>query len=94
MKAFDWQLQKKGDIPMSGQIVDASLVPAPKQQNTEGEREAIKSGMSAKEIWPDEPSKAAQKDTDARWTLKIGGKSAPSRGRHAVAHDCPACLRL
>ena len=31
MKAFDWQLQKKGYIPMSGQIVDASLVPAPKQ---------------------------------------------------------------
>lgn len=27
MKAFDWQLQKKGYIPMSGQIVDASLVP-------------------------------------------------------------------
>ena len=74
MKAFDWQLQKKGYIPMSGQIVDASLVPAPKQRNTEGEREAIKSGMSAKEIWPDEPNKAVQKDTDARWTLKIGGK--------------------
>jgi hypothetical protein len=74
MKAFDWQLQKKGYIPMSGQIVDASLVPAPKQRNTEGEREAIKSGKSAKDIWPDEPNKAAQKDTDARWTLKIGGK--------------------
>ena len=29
MKAFDWQLRKKGYIPMSGQIVDASLVPAP-----------------------------------------------------------------
>ena len=34
----------------------------------------IKSGMNAKEIWPDEPNKAAQKDTNARWTLKIGGK--------------------
>lgn len=74
MKAFDWQLPKKGYIPMSGQIVDASLVPAPRQRNTEGEREAIKSGKSAKDIWPDEPNKAAQKDTDARWTLKVGGK--------------------
>lgn len=74
MKAFDWQLHKKGYIPMSGQIVDASLVPAPKQRNTEGEKEAIKEGKSASEIWPDEPSKAAQKDVDARWTLKIGGK--------------------
>lgn len=74
MKAFDWQLQKKGYIPMYGQIVDASLVPAPRQRNTEGEREAIKSGKSARDIWPDEPNKAAQKDTDARWTLKVGGK--------------------
>jgi IS5 family transposase len=74
MKAFDWQLQKKGYIPMAGQIVDASLVPAPKQRNTEGEKAAIKAGKSAREIWPDEPNKAAQKDTSARWTLKIGGK--------------------
>jgi IS5 family transposase len=74
MKAFDWQLQKKGYVPMAGQIVDASLVPAPKQRNTEDEKAAIKAGESAREIWPDEPSKAAQKDTDARWTLKIGGK--------------------
>lgn len=74
MKAFDWQLQKKGYIPMAGQIVDASLVPAPKQRNTDAEKEAIKAGRSAKEIWPDEPNKAAQKDIDARWTLKVGGK--------------------
>ncbi len=74
MKAFDWQLEKKGYIPMSGQIVDSSLVPAPKQRNTDPEKEAIKAGKSASEIWPDEPNKAAQKDTNARWTLKIGGK--------------------
>jgi len=74
MKAFDWQLEKKGYIPMSGQIVDASLVPAPKQRNTDPEKEAIKAGKCANEIWPDEPNKAAQKDTNARWTLKIGGK--------------------
>jgi IS5 family transposase len=74
MKAFDWQLRKKGYIAMSGQIVDASLVPAPKQRNTEAEKEAIKAGKSAGEIWPDEPNKAVQKDVDARWTLKIGGK--------------------
>ena len=74
MKAFDWQLHKKGYIPMSGQIVDASLVPAPKQRNSDAEKEAIKSGKTAAEIWPDEPNKAAQKDIDARWTLKIGGK--------------------
>ena len=74
MKAFDWQLHKKGYIPMSGQIVDASLVPAPKQRNTDAEKDAIKAGKSAAEIWPDAPNKAAQKDTNARWTLKVGGK--------------------
>jgi hypothetical protein len=74
MKASDWQLHKKGYIPIGGQIVDASLVPAPKQRNTEDEKEAIKAGELAKEIWPDQPNKAAQKDTNARWTLKIGGK--------------------
>jgi IS5 family transposase len=74
MKALDWQLRKKGYIPMSGQIVDASLVPAPKHRNTEEERAAIKDGKTADEIWPDNPAKAAQKDVDARWTLKIGGK--------------------
>ena len=74
MKAFDGQLRKKGYIPMSGQIVDASLVPAPKQRNTEAEKAAIKAGKTAGEIWPDEPNKAAQKDTNARWTLKVGGK--------------------
>jgi len=74
MKAFDWQLHKKGYIPIGGQIVDASLVPAPKQRNTEDEKAKIKAGKSAQEIWPDKPNKAAQKDTQARWTLKIGGK--------------------
>ena len=74
MKAFDWQLHKKGYIAMSGQILDATLVPAPKQRNNDGEKDAIKAGKTAEEIWPDEPNKAAQKDTDARWTLKIGGK--------------------
>ena len=70
MKAFDWQLRKKGYIPMAGQIVDASLVPVPKQRNTQAEKTAIKEGKSAREIWPDAPNKAAQKDTNGRWTLK------------------------
>ena len=50
---------------MAGQIVDASLVPAPKRRNTEDEKQAIKEGRTAREIWPDEPDKAAQKDVSA-----------------------------
>ncbi len=58
---------------MSGQIVDATLVPAPKQRNNDAEKEAIKAGRSADEICLT-TEQGAQKDTDARWTLKIGGK--------------------
>lgn len=67
---LDQAIKAAGYLPMSGQIVDASLVAAPRQRNTEQEKAAIKAGKKAREIWPDKPAKAAQKDTDARWTLK------------------------
>jgi IS5 family transposase len=35
---------------MGGQIVDATLVAAPKQRNTAGEKEAVRAGKSAAEI--------------------------------------------
>lgn len=69
--AFDRQLRERGYLPMAGQIVDATLVAAPKQRNTAAEKDAIKAGRTAAEIWPDQPARAAQKDTDARWTLKF-----------------------
>jgi len=47
-------------------IVDASLVPALKQRNTGDEKAAIKTGQPTGEFWPDQPNKAAQKDTAAR----------------------------
>jgi transposase, IS5 family len=47
------------------------LVAAPKQRNSDGEKAAIKEGKTAEEIWPDKPAKAAQKDIDARWTVKF-----------------------
>jgi IS5 family transposase len=68
---FDRQLKDRGYLAMGGQIVDATLVAAPKQRNTAPEKDAIKAGKTADEIWPDEPARAAQKDTDARWTLKF-----------------------
>lgn len=79
---------------MSGQIIDASLVPAPKQRNTEPEKEAVKAGRTAQEIWPGKPNKAAQKDVDARWTLKIGGENPLPTGWYAVAADRLAGVRL
>jgi IS5 family transposase len=81
---FDRQLKARGYLAMGGQIVDATLVAAPKQRNTEGERSAIREGRTAAEIWPDEPAKAAQKDTDARWTLKFAKAKPLANGRPGV----------
>jgi IS5 family transposase len=57
---FDRQLKDRGYLAMGGQIVDATLVAAPKQRNTQAEKAAIKEGKTAGEIWPDEPAKARQ----------------------------------
>lgn len=56
---FDRQLKERGYLAMGGQIVDATLVAAPKQRNTVPEKDAIKAGRQAREIWPDEPARAA-----------------------------------
>lgn len=55
---------------MGGQIVDATLVCAPKQRNRQDEKAAIKAGR-VPEDWQDKPAKLRQKDRDARWTVKF-----------------------
>jgi hypothetical protein len=94
MKAFDWQLRKKSYIPMSGQIVDASLVPAPKQRNTEGEKAAIKAGKSAEEIWPDEPNKGGPEGYERAPDAQDQRQATVSARRRAPADDRGAGLRL
>ena len=54
---------------MGGQIVDASIIAAPKQRNTNAEKRDIKEGRIPAG-WADKPAKLAQKDRDARWTVK------------------------
>ena len=68
---FDQRLNAKGYIARGGQIVDASIVPVPKQRNTREENEAVKRGETPAE-WEQEPAKNRQKDKDARWTKKHG----------------------
>ena len=63
--------QVTGYIPMAGQIVDASLVSALRQRNTEAEKAEIKAGRVPL-AWRDKPAKLRQKDRDARWTLVFG----------------------
>lgn len=80
---FDTLLRDKGYLAMSGQILDASLIPAPRQHLDDGEKAAIKDGESAAEIWPDQPAKAAQKDVDARWTVKHSRAKPVAEGEKA-----------
>jgi len=64
---LDAQIESAGYIPRKGQIVDASIVEAPRQRNSRDENEKIKSGETPSE-WS-EP-KRRQKDVEARWTKK------------------------
>jgi IS5 family transposase len=66
---LDEAITAAGYLPMAGRIVDATLVSAPRQRNTEEEKARIKAGGKAAAIWPDKPARARQKDTDARWTV-------------------------
>jgi transposase, IS5 family len=73
---FDAALRQAGFLAMGGQIIDASLVACPKQRNTDAEKQAIKEGRIP-EAWTECPAKLAQKDRDARWTVKWS-KAKPS----------------
>jgi IS5 family transposase len=68
-RQFDAALRATGFLAMSGQIVDATIVAAPKQRNTDAEKTAIRDGRIP-DGWKDQPAKLAQKDRDARWTIK------------------------
>jgi IS5 family transposase len=79
---FDRKLRAQGYLAMSGQLVDASLVAAPKQRNTQAEKRAIKEGR-VPEGWQERPAKLRQKDRDARWTVKTT-KAKPREGDSAM----------
>lgn len=72
---FDQQVTASGYHATQGQLVDASLIRAPRQRLSQEEKTKIKSGKPASEIW-DNPNKAAQKDISARWTMKCSQKTA------------------
>src|SRR5512134_350864 len=81
---LDRAITEAGYLPMSGQIVEATLVAAPRQRNSEGEKAAIKAGKTATEIWPEKPAKARQKDVDARWTLKVSKAKSAKDGKPLI----------
>ena len=66
-EAFHKQLDDMGFRASKGQIVDASIVPAPRQRNSRGENETIEAGNPPSD-WSE--AKRRQKDVDARRTKK------------------------
>jgi IS5 family transposase len=68
-KQFEDFLAENGYAANRGQIIDASIVSAPKQRNSREENSLIKEGNTP-EGWQE--AKQRQKDVDARWTKKNG----------------------
>ena len=67
--AVNQQLSRHGYIARGGQMIDASIVQAPRQSMSKEEKELVGEGaMPIK--WS--PAKRRQKDMDARWTKKHG----------------------
>ncbi|OZB50412.1 MAG: IS5/IS1182 family transposase, partial [Thiomonas sp. 14-66-4] len=68
-EAVSRQLDRHGYIARGGQMIDASIVPVPKQTLNKDEKEIVQQDAMPVE-WS--PSKRRQKDVQARWTKKHG----------------------
>ncbi len=66
---LDRQIRAHGLEARAGQIVDATLVPAPKQHVTQSDKDILEQDAVPAD-W--KPAKRRQKDTDASWTKKHG----------------------
>src|SRR5512133_3785264 len=67
--AVNRQLAKHGYIARGGQMIDASIVQAPRQSLSKEEKAIVSEGAMPAD-W--KPAKRRQKDMDARWTRKHG----------------------
>ena len=66
---FDAYLRGNGYQAKGGQILDATIVPVPKQHISKEEKQQLDQGEVPKE-WQEKPHRLAQRDTDASWTKK------------------------
>src|SRR5215471_12348434 len=88
-KRFDAALAAAGFLAMGGQIIDASIIAAPKQRNSDDEKRDIKEGRILPE-WANKPAKLRQKDRDARWTVKYTKAKPSEEGGPRVDLAVPA----
>ena len=86
---FDATLRASGYLAMGGQIVDATIVAAPRQRNTQAERAAIRAG-EVPDGWAEQPAKLRQKGRDAHWTVKFSKAKPREDGAPQVDLAVPA----
>lgn len=86
---YEATLREAGFLAMSGQIIDATVVAAPRQRNTDAEKAILKAGEIPQD-WKDKPKKLAQKDRDARWTIKYSKAKPAEDGAKRVDFAVPA----
>lgn len=67
--AFGRYLEQLGLTAQQGTVIDARIIPVPKQRNTFEENQTLKDSLIPCD-WVKKPHKLAQKDTQARWTMK------------------------
>ena len=68
---FEGYLRDQGLEARGGQIIDATLVPVPKQRNNREENKGIKADRLP-DGWDENPNRLQQKDLYARWLKKNG----------------------
>ncbi len=68
---FEGYLREQGLKARGGQIIDATLVPVPKQRNSREENKEIKA-VRLPHGWDENSHRPQQKDLDARWVKKNG----------------------
>lgn len=86
---YETTLREAGFLAMRGQTIDATVVAAPSQRNTDAEKAILKAGDIPQD-WKDKPKKLAQKDRDARWTIKYSKAKPAEDGTKRVDFAVPA----
>jgi len=90
---FDAALRQAGLIAMGGQIVDASLIAAPKQRNTEDEKRSRKAAFP-RTGRPSPPSSGRRIATRAGRLSSARRRSAPTeRSRPSTSPSRPSAIR-
>jgi IS5 family transposase len=81
-KRFDAALTKAGFLAMGGQIIDATIVAAPKQRNTEAEKKDIKAGRIPEDWEPRQTTPEGSRRALDRQILEsqaVGGRGKAHR---------------